>query len=82
MLNLELIDDLYASLPKERQKELITKLFNKSKQSMGYFHRTKELLSRNLRCWPISSVCRSITSDRATASRLKTYSRMLTGILR
>lgn len=43
MLNLELIDDLYASLPKERQKELITKLFNKSKQSMGYFHRTKDI---------------------------------------
>lgn len=43
MLNLELIDDLYALLPKERQKELITKLFNKSKQSMGYFHRTKDI---------------------------------------
>lgn len=43
MLNLELIDNLYASLPKERQQELITKLFNKSRQSMGYFHRTKDI---------------------------------------
>lgn len=43
MLNLELIDRLYASLPKEKQQELTTFLFKKSKQTMSYFHRTKDI---------------------------------------
>ena len=43
MLNLELIDRLYASLPKEKQQELTTLLFKKSKQTMSYFHRTKDI---------------------------------------
>lgn len=43
MLNLEMIDGLYASLPKEQQQALIAKLFKKSKQTMSYFHRTKDI---------------------------------------
>lgn len=43
MLNLQLVDDLYNGLTKERQKSLIDKLFKKSKQTMSYFHRTKDI---------------------------------------
>ena len=43
MLNIELINKLYDGLPKERQQELITLLFKKSKQTMGYFKRTKDI---------------------------------------
>ena len=43
MLNLELIDGLYASLSKQRQQELCSKLFKRSKQTMNYFHRTKDI---------------------------------------
>ena len=43
MLNTELVDTLYASLPKERQQELITLLFKNSKQTMNYFKRTKDI---------------------------------------
>ena len=43
MLNTELVDTLYAGLPKERQQELITLLFKNSKQTMNYFKRTKDI---------------------------------------
>ena len=43
MLNIELINTLYNGLPKERQQELITLLFKKSKQTMAYFKRTKDI---------------------------------------
>ena len=43
MLNLEMIDTLYASLSKEQQQSLIGLLFKKSKQTMNYFHRTKDI---------------------------------------
>lgn len=43
MLNIELINTLYDGLPKERQQELITMLFKKSKQTMAYFKRTKDI---------------------------------------
>jgi len=43
MLNLELIDTLYNSLSKEDQQSLIARLFKKSKQTMSYFHRTKDI---------------------------------------
>ena len=43
MLNLELIDSLYASLPSDQQKQLITLLFKRSKQTMAYFRRTKDI---------------------------------------
>lgn len=43
MLDLDLIDNLYASLPKDKQQELITLLFKKSKQTMTYFRRTKDI---------------------------------------
>lgn len=43
MLNLEMIDNLYASLSKEQQQALIAQLFKKSKQTMSYFHRTKDI---------------------------------------
>ena len=43
MLNLDLIDNLYAGLAKEQQQELISLLFKKSKQTMSYFRRTKDI---------------------------------------
>ncbi len=43
MLNIELVDSLYAGLPKEQQQKLITLLFKNSKQSMSYFKRTKDI---------------------------------------
>lgn len=43
MLNLDLIDTLYAGLNKEQQQDLITQLFKKSKQTMSYFRRTKDI---------------------------------------
>ena len=43
MLNLEMIDNLYASLSKEQKQALIAQLFKKSKQTMSYFHRTKDI---------------------------------------
>jgi len=43
MLNVHLVDSLYASLPRERQQELIGLLFKRSKQTMNYFHRTKDI---------------------------------------
>ena len=39
MLNLDLIDNLYAGLTKEQQQELISLLFKKS----SYFRRTKDI---------------------------------------
>ena len=38
-----MIDTLYASLSKEQQQSLIGLLFKKSKQTMNYFHRTKDI---------------------------------------
>ena len=43
MLNHDMIDTLYASLTKEKQQELITLLFKRSKQTMNYFRRTKDI---------------------------------------
>ena len=43
MLNLDLIDALYAGLTKEQQQELISLLFKRSKQTMSYFRRTKDI---------------------------------------
>ena len=43
MLNIELVDNLYASLSKEQQQNLITLLFKNSKQTMNYFRRTKDI---------------------------------------
>ncbi len=43
MLNIELIDNLYAGLTKERQQNLCELLFKKSKQNMNYFRRTKDI---------------------------------------
>lgn len=43
MLNLDLIDNLYAGLIKEQQQELIDLLFKKGKQTMSYFRRTKDI---------------------------------------
>lgn len=43
MLNLDLVDNLYAGLTKEQQQELIGLLFKKSKQTMSYFRRTKDI---------------------------------------
>ena len=43
MLNIDLIDNLYASLPKDKQQDLIVMLFKRSKQTMNYFRRTKDI---------------------------------------
>ena len=43
MLNIELIENLYASLPKEQQQNLSSQLFKRSKQNMNYFRRTKDI---------------------------------------
>ena len=43
MLNIDLVDKLYAQLPRERQRLLITQLFKQSKQTMAYFRRTKDI---------------------------------------
>lgn len=43
MLNIDLIDNLYATLSKEQQQQLQELLFKKSKQTMSYFRRTKDI---------------------------------------
>lgn len=43
MLNLELLNNLYNGLPDEQKKQLITLLFKRSKQTMAYFARTKDV---------------------------------------
>lgn len=43
MLNIELVDRLYAQLPREQQQRLIARLFKQSKQTMAYFRRTKDI---------------------------------------
>lgn len=43
MLNIDLIDELYESLSKEEQQNLIVLLFKRSKQTMNYFRRTKDI---------------------------------------
>ena len=43
MLNIDLIDNLYNTLPKEEQQKLIMLLFKRSKQTMNYFRRTKDI---------------------------------------
>jgi hypothetical protein len=43
MLNLDLVDALYDGLSKAQQQDLIGQLFKRSKQTMNYFHRTKDI---------------------------------------
>lgn len=43
MLNIDLIDNLYATLSKEEQQQLNELLFKRSKQNMNYFRRTKDI---------------------------------------
>lgn len=43
MLNTNLVDELFSNLSKADKRKLITKLFPGSKQSMAYFHRTKDV---------------------------------------
>ena len=43
MLNIDLVDNLYASLSKEQQQNLCSLLFKNSKQTMNYFRRTKDI---------------------------------------
>ena len=43
MLNIELVDRLYAQLPREQQQQLIARLFKQSKQTTAYFRRTKDI---------------------------------------
>ena len=42
MLNVDLIESLYNSLPSSRQKVLLTMLFNRSDQTMEYFRKRKD----------------------------------------
>ena len=59
MLNLEMIDTLYASLSKEQQQSLIGLLFKKSKQTMNYFHRTKDISLSKPVTTTLSAMCLS-----------------------
>ena len=43
MLNVDLIDSLYNSLPSSRQKVLLSMLFNRSDQTMEYFRKRKDI---------------------------------------
>ena len=43
MLNLDYIDQKFNALNKEQKEELIVRLFKKSKQTMAYFRRTKDI---------------------------------------
>lgn len=43
MLNLDLIDNLYAGLTKAQQQELMGMLFKGSRQTFRYFRRTKDI---------------------------------------
>ena len=43
MLNVDLIESLYNSLPSSRQKALLSMLFNKSDQTMEYFRKRKDI---------------------------------------
>ena len=43
MLNFELINTLYEGLSREQKQELIGLLFKKSKQSISYFRRSKDI---------------------------------------
>ena len=42
MLNIDLIDNLYASLPKEKQRDLIIMLFKKKQANNELFQKDKE----------------------------------------
>ena len=43
MLNVDLIESLYNSLPSSRQKALLSMLFNRSDQTMEYFRKKKDI---------------------------------------
>ena len=43
MLNVDLIESLYNSLPSSRQKALLSMLFNRSDQTMEYFRKRKDI---------------------------------------
>ena len=43
MLNVDLIESLYNSLPSSRQKVLLSMLFNRSNQTMEYFRKRKDI---------------------------------------
>ena len=43
MLNVDLIESLYNSLPNSRQKALLSMLFNRSDQTMEYFRKRKDI---------------------------------------
>ena len=43
MLNVDLIESLYNSLPNGRQKALLSMLFNRSDQTMEYFRKRKDI---------------------------------------
>lgn len=43
MLNVDLLENLYAGLDREKQQELIALVFKKSRQTFAYFRRTKDV---------------------------------------
>ena len=43
MLNVDLIESLYNSLPSSQQKALLSMLFNRSDQTMDYFRKRKDI---------------------------------------
>ncbi len=43
MLNVDLLENLYEGLEKSKQQELLSLVFKKSRQTFGYFRRTKDV---------------------------------------
>lgn len=43
MLNVDLLENLYAGIDREKQQELIALVFKKSRQTFAYFRRTKDV---------------------------------------
>ena len=48
MLNIDLVDNLYASLSKEQQQNLCSLLFKNSKQTMNYFRLGNSFATNNV----------------------------------
>ena len=43
MLNIDLLENLYAGLDNDKKQELMTLVFKKSRQTFSYFRRTKDV---------------------------------------
>ena len=43
MLNVDLLENLYAGLDNDKKQELMSLIFKKSRQTFAYFRRTKDV---------------------------------------